>query len=112
MVLKTSPNNSMGHLGVADSLKGLGRYDEAIEAYSKAIKLDPQTKCQGLLKRGLLHIQCKQYEKAIQDFNVLCKMGEEQDIEFGTVSLSKAYFYKAKSLKKLNNMNDSVLYFE
>ena len=27
-------------------------------------------------------------------------------------SLSKAYFYKAKALKKMNNMSDSVLYFE
>jgi hypothetical protein len=27
-------------------------------------------------------------------------------------SLSKAYFYKAKALKKLNNYNDAILYFE
>ena len=26
--------------------------------------------------------------------------------------MSKAYFYKAKALKKLNNMNDAVIYFE
>jgi hypothetical protein len=29
-----------------------------------------------------------------------------------TNSLSKSYFYKAKALKKLNNCNDSILYFE
>lgn len=27
-------------------------------------------------------------------------------------SLSKAYFYKAKALKKVDNMGDAVLYFE
>ena len=27
-------------------------------------------------------------------------------------ALSKAYFYKAKALKKLNNLNDAILYFE
>lgn len=39
-------------------------------------------------------------------------MAEEQDNDFLSVSLSKAYFYKAKALKKMSNMNDSVLYFE
>ena len=29
-----------------------------------------------------------------------------------TTSLSKAYFYKAKALKKMGNYCDSVLYFE
>ena len=27
-------------------------------------------------------------------------------------ALSKAYFYKAKALKKLNNLSDAILYFE
>ena len=26
--------------------------------------------------------------------------------------MSKSYFYKAKALKKLNNCNDAILYFE
>ena len=39
-------------------------------------------------------------------------MAEEQNQDFQSISLSKAYFYKAKALKKMNNMNDSVLYFE
>lgn len=30
----------------------------------------------------------------------------------GSVSLSQAYFHKAKALKKTNNFSDSVLYFE
>lgn len=26
--------------------------------------------------------------------------------------MSKAYFYKAKALKKMNNLNDAIIYFE
>ena len=26
--------------------------------------------------------------------------------------ISKAYYYKAKTLKRMNNLSDSVLYFE
>jgi len=39
-------------------------------------------------------------------------MAEDENPEFTQTSLSKSYFYKAKALKKMNNMNDSVLYFE
>ena len=39
-------------------------------------------------------------------------MAEEQDKDFQQTSLSKAYFYKAKALKKMENMGDAVLYFE
>ncbi len=28
------------------------------------------------------------------------------------IAVSKSYFYKAKALKKLNNCNDAILYFE
>lgn len=31
----------MGHLGQGDCLKGLGKIEEAINAYSKVIELDP-----------------------------------------------------------------------
>ena len=33
----------MGFLGQGDSLKGLGKIEEAIDAYTKVIELDPQT---------------------------------------------------------------------
>ena len=41
MVLKYQSNNGMGHLGQGDCLKGLGKIEEAINAYSKVIELDP-----------------------------------------------------------------------
>jgi len=42
-VLRHSPKNGMGYLGQADSLKGLGKIEKAIESYSKVIELDPQS---------------------------------------------------------------------
>ncbi len=39
-------------------------------------------------------------------------MAEDTSAEAVSTSMSKAYFYKAKALKKMNNMGDAVLYFE
>lgn len=64
------------------------------------------------MKRGLLYLQQKKNEDALVDFNNLTELAEDENHEFQQTSLSKAYFYKAKALKKMNNMNDSVLYFE
>ena len=36
-MLKQQPANGMGHLGYGDALKGLGRMQEAIDAYSQVI---------------------------------------------------------------------------
>ena len=111
-VLRYSPNNGMGYLGHGDSLKGLGRIEEAIKSYSRVIEVEPQSISQGLMKRGLLLLELKKNEDALKDFNKLIEMAEDKSTDFQSVSLSKAYFYKAKALKKMNNLNDSVLYFE
>ena len=76
------------------------------------IEVDPQSKGQALMKRGLLYLQQKKNEQALIDFNNLTELAEEENHDTQQISLSKAYFYKAKALKKMNNMNDSVLYFE
>ena len=102
----------MAFLGQADSLKGLGQIEKAIASYTKVIELDPASTSQGLMKRGLLHLQLRKNEEALADFNKLTEMAERQDKGFQSTSLSKAYFYKAKALKKMNNMNDSLIYFE
>lgn len=62
------------------------------------------------MKRGLLHLQMKQSELALDDFSQLTKLAEETNQQ--SAALSKAYFYKAKALKKLNNLSDAILYFE
>ena len=64
------------------------------------------------MKRGLLYLQLRKNEEALADFNKLTEMAEQKDKDFQSTSLSKAYFYKAKALKKMNNMSDSLIYFE
>ena len=64
------------------------------------------------MKRGLLLLELKKNEDALCDFNKLIEMAEDKSADFQSVSLSKAYVYKAKALKKMNNLNASVLYFE
>ena len=59
------------------------------------------------MKRGLIYLQLKQSQKALDDFTQLVEIAEQT--QQGTL---KAYYYKAKALKKLNNLSDSVLYFE
>jgi len=72
----------MGFLGQGDSLKGLGKIEDAIDAYTKVIELDPQTMSQGLMKRGLLYLQLRKNEEALKDFNKLTEMAEEQSQDF------------------------------
>jgi tetratricopeptide (TPR) repeat protein len=102
----------MGHLGQAYSLRGLGMLEAAVESYTKVINLDPSSESRALMKRGLLFLQLKQNEEGLRDFNQLIEKTEEQEEGYLNISLSKAYYYKAKTLKKLNNMNDAVIYFE
>lgn len=102
----------MGHLGYGDALKGLGRMQEAIDAYSQVIEDESASLPQGLMKRGLLYLNNRDNELALRDFDRLTEMAEKKDAKLSLTSLSKAYFYKAKALKKVDNMFDAVLYFE
>lgn len=72
--------------------------------------MDSKTISQGLMKRGLLFLQMKYSEQALDDFTKLTEIAEESNQP--PAAASKAYFYKAKALKKLNNLNDAMLYFE
>ena len=62
------------------------------------------------MKRGLLFLQMKMSEQALEDFNKLTEHAEGANQP--AAALSRAYFYKAKALKKLNNLSDAILYFE
>lgn len=55
-------------------------------------------------------LQMKMNKEALTDFDKLTLLAEESNQP--SPALSKAYFYKAKALKKMNNLSDSILYFE
>ena len=52
----------------------------------------------------------KYSEQALEDFNKLTEIAEQNDQS--QAAISKAYFYKAKAMKKMNNYNDAILHFE
>ena len=62
------------------------------------------------MKRGILFLQMKYSDKALEDFTKLTEIAEETNQP--QTSISKAYFYKAKALKKTSNFNDGILHFE
>ena len=76
MVIQVSPDNGLGYLGQGDSLKGIGNYNGALQSYSKAIEIDTTCMQQGLMKRGILYLQMKYNDKALEDFNKLCELAE------------------------------------
>ena len=45
-------------------------------SFSRAIEVDSKTVTQGLMKRGLLFLQMKMSEQALQDFNKLTEIAE------------------------------------
>lgn len=95
--------NGLGLLGQGDALKGIGNYQGALSSYSSAIDVDKETQEQGLMKRGILHLQMKEYKKALDDFSKLIDIDDFN---------AKAYYYKAKSFEKLGSYDDAVLSFE
>ena len=42
--LKLNPNHAMTHYVLGNALNGLGKKEEAIESYRKAIEIDPNFK--------------------------------------------------------------------
>ena len=61
-VIHLSSGNGNGHVGLADSLKGMGNFKGALQAYTQAIAIDPNYKEQALTKRGILFYQLKNFD--------------------------------------------------
>ena len=100
----------LGYLGQGDAYKGMGDFQSALQAYTNAIDSDEKAIQQGLMKRGLLHMQMKDSKQALSDFTRLSEEAEKNPSD--VMALCKAYFHKAKALKRMGNCGDSLLYFE
>ena len=81
IVIQVSPENGLGYLGQGDSLKGIGNYNGALQSYTKAIEIDLSCMQQGLMKRGILYLQMKYNDKALEDFDKLCELAEKESAE-------------------------------
>ncbi len=73
--------NAEGWNNLADVYKSLGRVDEAAEAYEEAIKADPNNK-KALYSLGMIFgVYKDQYEKAMEYFDRVRKLGPESEAE-------------------------------
>lgn len=59
----------LGYIGKGDSLRMLGKYEEAVQNYSIAISTEANLASVALLKRGIAFIELKAYENALDDFD-------------------------------------------
>lgn len=93
--MQVQPDNGLGYLGQGDSLKGLGNFSAALDSFTRAITLDEKSQNQGMMKRGCLLLQMKEFTRALSDFTELSQIKEPPQMQ------AQAYFYKAKTLKKM-----------
>jgi len=54
----------------------------------------------------------KYFEQVNTDFDLLTELGEADQSSMGPQTVAKAFFYKGKVLKKMENQNDAILNFE
>jgi tetratricopeptide (TPR) repeat protein len=80
-VIQVSGENGLGYLGQGDSLKGIGNYNGALQSYTKAVEIDSTCMQQGLMKRGILYLQMKYNDKALEDFDKLCELAEKESAD-------------------------------
>lgn len=79
----TKPAASQFEMGYA--LKGLGQYDDAIEAFTKVLGLDEDYEL-AYKERGNCYYEKDEYEKALDDYNIYASMEDEISDEY--------YYYK------------------
>ena len=57
----------------------MGNTNGALVSFAQAIEVDSKTVQQGIMKRGLLYLQLKSSELALQDFTKLTEIAEESN---------------------------------
>jgi len=65
--IKLDPSRADGYVGRANTLNGLGRYQEAVKDYDKAIEIDPKV-ANAYVNRGSAYSHLGDYVKAIADY--------------------------------------------
>jgi len=63
----------------------MGNLNGALVSYAQAIEVDGKTVSQGLMKRGMLYLQMKNSDLALQDFTKLTEIAEEINMKLPPV---------------------------
>ena len=81
-----------------------GRTAEALKDYGEAIRLDPDSPA-WYSNRGLIHLETKQYDDAIADFNMSLELGE---MDSAYRNRAQAYTKKKEYVKAGRDFRDAV----
>jgi tetratricopeptide (TPR) repeat protein len=81
-----------------------GRTAEALKDYSEAIRLEPQS-AHWYSNRGLIHLETKQYDDAVSDFNTSLELRETDSAYRGR---AQAYVKKKEYVKAGRDFRDAA----
>lgn len=76
--IKIDPSRADGYVGRANTLNGLGRYQEALKDYDTAIEIDPKL-ANAYVNRGSAYSHLGYYEKAIASYEKGLEIDPEID---------------------------------
>ena len=105
LIINNDSTNYTAYYNRAEAYSMSGMNQEALEDYSKSIKLNPNY-ASAILNRGFLYMDMEDYSKAIIDF--------ENSIELNQIEFEKAYALNniGYCLYKLGKLDDSQNYIE
>jgi len=98
------PSSENQHIITANAYRQLKEYKQAIRYYNKCVVIEGKDGLDWVnpyvfVYRALCWHDLKQYDRAIKDFELVLSMHE---------SCADAYFYKAKTLEKLDQKNEAL----
>ena len=100
--ISLGPTDGTGYLGLSEALLGINDKKNALKVIEQAMKY-PSTLPQALLQRGKFFFQNHDFDKALEDFNQLIDLGNNN---------AEAHYYKAFSLLGQNNLIDAAVSLE
>ncbi|KAM3146723.1 hypothetical protein pb186bvf_001253 [Paramecium bursaria] len=101
--IEISQNRSIAYVGAAEAQKALNMVQASIESYNKAVECEDGQQKTALLKRSLLFIELKEYQKAMDDINILVELSPQD---------SSALYLRGFVQAKQNQIQDAILSYE
>ena len=107
-VLRVAPDFAHAHIGIATAYKSLGKYPDALQAYSKAFEIEPQFLTSGNINReyGFALVANGEDQKAEQVFSALLAKAETR--QNGLRSLAFLDLYHGRYASAQSRLQESL----